>query len=472
MTLPPYRPLSKEIPYQDPLHLFSFFAETPWSLFLDSARIIKSSAQYSFIATEPFLTLESKGKTLFLNNKKQQGDPFSCLKILLKKFSLDSHKDLPPFQGGAAGYFSYELCHQIETLPPAKESKEQFSDMALGFYDLVIAFDHSLEQAWIFSSGYPKLDISSRKLHAKKRCAEILKKISTSKNSPSLSKSLKKTSSTKTIKSNFSRKTYEQATQRVIDYIYSGDVFEVNLSQKFSSLLPHEISAFQLYCHLRQLNAAPFAAYLCYSDTIIASSSPERFLRVRNGHVETRPIKGTRPRGNSKEEDEFLAKQLLTSEKDRAENIMIVDLMRNDLSRICHHDSIQVPQLCALESHPTVHQLVSIVQGQLQNKYDLVDLLKATFPGGSISGAPKVRAMEIITELEPSPRGPYCGSIGYLGFDQSMDTSITIRTYVIKDRSVTFQAGGAIVADSTPSQEYEETLDKAWALRETLLQLA
>jgi para-aminobenzoate synthetase component 1 len=252
--------------------------------------------------------------------------------------------------------------------------------------------------------------------------------------------------------------------QKVIDYILAGDIFEANISQRFKADLPAGLAPFDLYRRLREINPAPFAAYLNFKDTQLASASPERFLKLSAGYVETRPIKGTRPRGKSEEEDATLARELVASEKDWAENVMIVDLLRNDLSRVCENHSVQVPQLCGLESYPSVHHLVSVVTGRLRSGMGALDLLKAAFPGGSITGAPKLRAMEIIAELEPTRRGPYCGSVAYLGFDGALDSSIIIRSFCIRQGQVSFQAGGAVVADSVPRQEQEEVLAKAGAL--------
>ncbi|MFZ1427679.1 MAG: aminodeoxychorismate synthase component I, partial [Geminicoccaceae bacterium] len=268
--------------------------------------------------------------------------------------------------------------------------------------------------------------------------------------------------------SNFTATGYEAAVQRVVDYILAGDIFQANLSQRFLAELPAGMDAWGLYRRLRRRNPAPFAAFLDFEGVQLASASPERFLELRGRQVETRPIKGTRPRGATPETDRQLGAELLASAKDRAENVMIVDLLRNDLSRVCRDHTVLTPELCVLESFATVHHLVSTVTGELRDGLDAVDLLRATFPGGSITGAPKIRAMEIIAELEPSARGPYCGSIGWLGFDGWMDTSITIRTFAIKGRRVAFQAGGGIVADSEPAAEYAETLDKARALIEAL----
>ena len=264
--------------------------------------------------------------------------------------------------------------------------------------------------------------------------------------------------------SNFTRGDYQAAVARVVEYIWAGDVFQVNLSQRFRAELPADFDRFDFYRRLRAANPAPFAAYLGFGDVTIVSSSPERFVKIDGDAVETRPIKGTRPRGASADADAALAQELRESEKDLSENVMIVDLLRNDLSRVCRDHTVEVPELCALESYATVHHLVSTVTGRLEDGKGPVDLLRAAFPGGSITGAPKVRAMEIIAELEPTRRGPYCGAIGYIGFDGAMDTSIAIRIVAFKDDAAVFQVGGGIVADSEPAAEYDETLDKARAM--------
>jgi para-aminobenzoate synthetase component 1 len=265
------------------------------------------------------------------------------------------------------------------------------------------------------------------------------------------------------VRSNFTRSGYLEAVARVIEYIFAGDIFQANLSQRLQARLVG--TPFELYRRLRQCNPAPFAAYLDFGRVVVASSSPERFLRVHDGRaVETRPIKGTRPRGVGPEHDAALALALAESDKDRAENVMIVDLLRNDLSRVCRPGTVRVPELFALEHYQTVHHLVSTVVGELAPEHGPVDLLRAAFPGGSITGAPKVRAMQIIAELEPTRRAVYCGSIGYLSVTGALDTSIVIRTYLLLGRDVYFQVGGGIVADSDPEEEYRETLDKACGL--------
>jgi para-aminobenzoate synthetase component I len=254
---------------------------------------------------------------------------------------------------------------------------------------------------------------------------------------------------------------------RVIEYIFAGDIFQANLSQRLEA--PLVGTPLELYRRLRSRNPAPFSAYLDFGELVVASASPERFLRVEDGHVEARPIKGTRPRGVGPEHDAALALALAESDKDRAENVMIVDLLRNDLSRVCEPGSVRVPELFALEHYATVHHLVSTVVGDLVPTQDAADLLRAAFPGGSITGAPKVRAMQVIAELEPTRRGVYCGAIGYWSVTGALDTSIVIRTHLVLGDVVYFQAGGGIVADSEPEQEYRETFDKARGLIAALL---
>ncbi len=449
-------PLFREINYQNPLQIFHYFASHQGAVFLDSASLMQDCGRYSFIAIDPFYTLQSKNDKI--------DNPFQQLRDELKKFPLLFHEGMPPFQGGVVGYFAYDLCHHLEVLPLTTDDMF-FPDMVIGFYDLVMAFDHETQRAWIFSSGYPLQKKAERQKRAAQRCDWLYSELGKIPLMPDVSTAV---CDAHQIVANFSQDTYEDAVRIVIEYILSGDIFEANISQRFKTELPPGLSAFELYRRLRAINAAPFAAYLCFGDTVIASASPERFLKLADKQVETRPIKGTRPRGMNAEDDMQYANALLSSEKDHAENIMIVDLLRNDLSRVCENHSVQVPQLCGLESYATVHHLVSVVKGILKSEYDVIDLLQAAFPGGSITGAPKIRAMEIIAEIESNQRGPYCGSVGYIGFNGDFDSSIAIRTYAIKNNQVTFQVGGAVVADSNPRQEYIETLTKANALLRAL----
>lgn len=458
-------PLCKKILYQDPVTMFALFAKQEGALFLDSAQLMPECGRYSFIAIDPFLTFSSKNGEIFLNKEKKEGDPLQELVAQFAAFSLASHPGLPPFQGGVAGFFAYDLYQHIEKIIGTQLDDMQFPDLALGFYDLVIAFDQELKKAWIFSSGFPLKEEKARFKHAEERCDALIQQLKTPGLLPQYEGAI---CQEQDIHANFSSDSYQAAVNKVKNYILEGDIFEANISQQFRAVWPNNVEPFDLYQRLRNINPATFSAYFCFEGTVIASASPERFLKLVQHKVETRPIKGTRPRGKTEQEDKQWSEELLHSEKDHAENVMIVDLLRNDLSRVCEDHSVRVPQLCGLESYATVHHLVSVVTGTLQKQFNAIDLLRASFPGGSITGAPKIRAMEIIAEIEPTKRGPYCGSMGYIGFDGNMDTSIIIRTFAIKNNWVTFQAGGAIVADSDPLEEYKETLTKANALRRAL----
>jgi para-aminobenzoate synthetase component 1 len=458
-------PEKREIPYQDPLPIFANFAKEEGVVFLDSAQLRENCGRYSFIAIDPFLSLASKNSHIELNGQVVLGDPFQILEREFLKYPLVSEPNLPPFQGGAAGFFSYDLYQHLENIDSKQIDDIEFPDLMMGFYDLVIAFDHHAKRAWIFSSGYPELEASARLERAKARINWLQEKIN---HSSPLSHFSKITLPPDKITTNFSAEEYHAAVRQVIEAILAGDIFEANISQRFKAFLPDGLSAFDLYRRLRLINPAPFASYMQFKNMVIASASPERFLKLLDNQVEARPIKGTRPRGKTSVEDAQLADELRQSAKDQAENVMIVDLLRNDLSRVCDDHSVQVTQLCGLESYPAVHHLVSVIIGRLKTSLNAIDLLRATFPGGSITGAPKVQAMKVIAEIEPTRRGPYCGCIGYIGFNGTMDTSITIRTLAIKNNTLIFQAGGAITADSDPKEEYDEVLAKANALYKAL----
>jgi para-aminobenzoate synthetase component 1 len=329
-------------------------------------------------------------------------------------------------------------------------------DAVLHFFDVVLAFDHLEDRAWLISSGWPEPDPDRRARRAIERAEFFLDRLEGARTPPDRG-SLPVTRWS----SNFTKQSYAEAVRKVIGYILDGDIFQANIAQRFTASLPARFDPFDFYRVLRATNPATFGALLKFDGLTIASSSPERFFTVRGGQVETRPIKGTAKRSDDPATDLALAEELLASEKDRAENVMIVDLLRNDLSRVCRPHSVQVPVLCGLESYAAVHHLVSVVQGELAEGKTAVDLLAACFPGGSITGAPKIRAMEIITEIERYARQIYCGSIGYFGFDGSADLNIAIRTVMLRDHTATFQAGGGITALSDPVAEYEETLTKA-----------
>lgn len=455
-----------EIPFLDPLTAFAAFAEEPFAVFLDSALAGERGGRYSFIAVEPFETLLSKDGRIEQAGGSFAGDPFEALRGELARHSMETVAGIPPFQGGAAGYFAYDLCHHLEKLPKLGPEEPAFPDLVVGLYDAVVAFDNLERRAWIVSSGYPEREPEARERRAKARAEAIRARVGAAPGASFPGERARDAPGwTSPIwHADCERRAYEAKVGRVIDYIYAGDIFQANLSREIRARLPAGLHPFRLYARLRALNPAPFAAYLGFGEVAIASSSPERFLRVSDGWVETRPIKGTCRRGETPERDRELAQSLLASEKDRAENVMIVDLLRNDLSRVCRAHTVEARELCVLETFATVHHLTSTVVGRLNPRATPVDLLRAAFPGGSITGAPKIRAMQIIAELEGRPRGPHFGSIGYIGFDGAMDSNIAIRTVAIKDATMTIRVGGGIVADSDPGREFEETEAKAEAL--------
>lgn len=454
--------LIQEISYGDPARMFRPFAPFPGSLLLESAQQLPQIGRYSFLMADPWQVITSqKGKT-YLNNQLHSMDFFDLLQAQLIHHSLPPLEDLPPFQGGVAGYLGYEMGHLLEDLPKALTTEGEMPDAWFGFYDVLLAFDHEQKRAWIISTGLPESGQAAQQ-RAQQRLQWMKLTLELEVPTP-----FQKTWRPLEVTSDVSEADYCATVQQVIDHIIAGDIYQANYSRRLRATLPQQATAYDLYERLREVNAAPFAAFIHTPTGIIASASPERFLKLNQKQVETKPIKGTRRRSSDPVADQQAAEELLASEKDRAENMMIVDLMRNDLSRVCKPHTIQVPRLLALESYATVHHLVTTVVGELEDNYDAVDLLKATFPGGSITGAPKIRSMEIITALEGRARGPFYGAIGYLGFSGVMDTNIVIRTFVIQGKQVTFQVGGGIVADSTPQQEYDESTTKALGLIKAL----
>jgi len=447
---------------------FEAFVGQPFSFFLDSGMDPGKLGRYSFMGSDPFLVLKSRGDTVSLISEGveeiKRGNPFDMLGELLEVYSLDGSQTVIPFTGGAVGYFSYDLCHFIERLPTTAVDDLNLPECYLAFYDAVVAFDHLEGKAYLAATGFPELEESQRKRRAEEKLKELKNRMLNFVQ-PSNDKVATSEGSI-VLKSNFSHEAYLKAVATARDYICAGDIFEVNLSQRFESDL--SMPPYELYKRLRKINPAPFANYFNFDGVSIVGSSPERFLKVRGDWVETRPIKGTRPRGKTPEEDKVLAQELLASIKDRAENMMIVDLERNDIGRVCRYGTVKVTELAILETYPTVFHLTSTVVGQLSEGKSHIDLLKATFPGGSITGAPKVRAMEIIDELEPTRRSVYTGSLGYLSFGGDMDLDIVIRTMIIKGGRAYFQVGGAVVYDSEPEAEYVETLDKGRALIQAL----
>lgn len=465
--LPLVQELSEVPSIEAALHAFS---DWPDLILFESALRRDALGRYSYLTADPV-------RTFSIERPKFGLDPFREIRDALApaERQIESISGLPPFQGGAAGLLSYELGGCFERLPAAKWDEFRLPALQVGLYDWVLAWDHTQNRAWVIcqnvDEGRPAADrmaAVNSKIIQPRPVANVAsvphRRVTEAASFP--------LPGCPGVISDFSREGYLRAVEKVREYIFAGDIFQANLSQRL--LIESDDSPLAIYQRLRECNAAPFAGFFQHDDWAIVSASPERFIKVDDGIVTTRPIKGTRRRRIGPEADLFSRDELRQSDKDVAENVMIVDLLRNDLSRVCEPGSVSVPQLCTVESYETVQHLVSEVQGRLDRRStldsgtavsgrrpDLWDLLRATFPGGSITGAPKVRAMEIIAELEPTARGPYCGTLFFAGFDGTLDSSILIRTFVCRGGFVQCSVGGGIVAQSHPVREYEETLHKA-----------
>jgi len=458
-----FPPLYKRLPYQaDSRHYFERIRHLSWPVLLDSTQNTNQDNRYDIMAADPFITLSSTDTHTVITNIDEEQiisaqDPFYLLQQQLNKYPPQQTTDLP-FCGGAIGHFGYDLGRRIETMPTIAQDNEQAPHMLVGLYDWAIITDHEKQQSYLASfSMHPQ---------TQQRWAHLLDLIG--KPQPQVARAKMSVSGPLTSQLDFER--YQIAFNKIKRYIHNGDCYQVNLAKRF------EVNAdgdpWHAYTLLRQQNAAPFSAFFSTPELTLLSSSPERLLKVHNRHVETKPIKGTRKRDLSDPiRDKALATELSRSVKDRAENLMIVDLLRNDLGKVCVPGSIDVPKPFALESFATVHHLVSTITGHLAEQQNALSLLRACFPGGSITGAPKLRAMEIIEELEPERRGAYCGSIAYIGFDGNMDSNILIRTLVYNRHKLRLWAGGGIVADSNLEDEYQEVHDKAAALLALIEQL-
>jgi para-aminobenzoate synthetase component I len=428
------------------LKLFSFFAEQPWAMLLDSAAQEHANSRYDILVTAPLATLEAKDGICQLSDDNGchafSDDPFTVLDAALKRYFPDSCDSALPFVGGAVGYFGYDLGRYVEKLPTLAQADIKLPDLAVGIYSQAVILDKQQQQLW-FVDYQGQAETAWKKFYARLQ------------QPAALNSTFQLTSGWQ---ANMDKAGYTKRFNQIQQYLLSGDCYQVNLTQRFSATYSGD--EWQAYLMLRDKNAAPFSAFIRLPHGAVLSISPERFLQLHNGNVETKPIKGTRPRGLCPMTDKIEAENLRLSEKDRAENVMIVDLLRNDLGKVCLPGSVAVPSLFAIESFPAVHHLVSTVTGVLAPPHRACDLLRGAFPGGSITGAPKVRAMEIIEQLEPQRRSVYCGAIGYINSNDDMDTNIAIRTLMCSEGQIYCQAGGGIVADSEVNSEYQETLDK------------
>ena len=440
-----------------PSDLTDWFAKIqhlPFAMLLDSAAEEHPNSRYDILVADPFLTLVARGLECQItevasNTTTQlQSPPFALLKQLQAEHfpPLENQGHPLPFMGGIAGFFGYDLGRSLEKLPSIAIDDVAVPDLAVGFYRWALVLDKATAQLWYVDIAEPAQDTWPRREAWFQQQAKHQRAVQ-----PAFSL-------TSAWQANMNKPEYLQKFQSIQQYLQSGDCYQINLAQRFSA--HYQGDEWQAYLHLRMRNAAPFSAFIRLADCVILSISPERFIEVNQRRVETKPIKGTKPRFADPHEDAQSAEALRTSPKDRAENVMIVDLLRNDLGKVCRPGTVKVPHLFAIETFPAVHHLVSTITGELATDQHAIDALAAAFPGGSITGAPKVRAMQIIEELEPHRRSIYCGSIGYLSAHGHMDTNIAIRTLVCANNTMYAWAGGGIVADSVGESEYQETFDK------------
>ena len=462
-------PLVRAIECFDPLDLLPALARLRHPFLLHSS-LNDDAGRWSFFGAEPFEFYEGAGYDTGV----------ARWRALSERMRTENHDATAiPFTGGAVGWWSYDFGRRLERWPGVAADDLGLPDVALGLYDVVGAFDHSSRQAWLFSSGLP-FDGPQRDERAAQRLCEFESRLW---ERPAIEPLVLRPGSRAIAKSTFSRAEYLEAVRLVQDHIASGDIYQANLSQRWTLpiggikgvLQPEPLgfaqmmnAAVGLHAALDERSPSPFAAFVGGDDFAIVSGSPERFLELRAGRVETRPIKGTRPRGEDAAADARLRAELLASEKDRAENIMIVDVLRNDLGRVCETGSVRPLRLCELEAFPQVFHLTSTIEGRLRRELDAFDLLRACFPGGSITGAPKLRAIEILEAIEPVRRHIYTGSIGYIDWSGDADWNIAIRTALVTPEAIHFSAGGGVTADSDPQAEYEETLHKIAGLGESL----
>ncbi|MDR5710423.1 MAG: aminodeoxychorismate synthase component I [Armatimonadota bacterium] len=454
-----------------PAAVLEALPKEPGRVLLESSGGPEDLCLYSFATARPFAILTGRGDRYVLRTARSRsaftGCPFAALQQVVESFDAGLPRgqmglaeplaDWTTFAGGGIGYLSYDLGRRVERLPTLARDDLGLPELWIAWYDAAVVLDHRRQEATVVGRVLP-----GRERAVADHVRFLLRALEAAAERPEQNSAL--LPERPALRSTFTRQAYEAAVRRAIAYIRAGDIFQVNLSQRFCA--PWLLDPWLLYRRLRRINPAPFAAFLEGGRWAVASASPERFLRVDplTRRVETRPIKGTRPRGKIPEEDARYAHNLLASEKDLAELVMIVDLERNDLGRVCEYGTVGVPELRRLEAYPTVWHTVAVVEGKLRPGIGPRQLLRATFPGGSITGAPKVRAMEIIEELEPVRRGVYTGAIGWLGWDGALDLNIAIRTFVVKSGVAYFHTGGGIVADSDPAAEYEETLAKALGL--------
>ncbi|MCS7185356.1 MAG: anthranilate synthase component I [Armatimonadota bacterium] len=456
---------------ETPVSAFLKLAQSDYAFLLESVEGGEHVARYSFLGTQPLLLFRSKDDTVLIEREgslqvhrlQQNEDPLHVLKNVMGQFRFSPFGDLPRFCGGFVGYIGYDMVRFFERLPDQTVDDLQLPDCYLMLADTLVIFDHLKRKMRILVNASTKGDPAKAYDAAIERIDGIIHRLRTAtinaySNAPSVAQT-----SPIAVTSNFTREGFETIVERAKEYIAAGDIIQVVLSQRFQ--VSTNAVPFNIYRALRSINPSPYMFYLSFGDLKLIGSSPEILVSCFGTKVVTRPLAGTRPRGRSPEEDEALEKELLADPKERAEHIMLVDLGRNDLGRVCKIGTVKTTELMQIERYSHVMHIYSTVEGELDtSRYDVFDALRATFPAGTVTGAPKIRAMEIIEELEPTKRGPYAGSVGYFSFNGNMDMAITIRTIVLKGNNAFVQAGAGIVADSVPEREFQETVNKAKAL--------
>ena len=452
----------------DPSLAFQHAASTGPALLLESGRHHSLTGRYSFIGVAPRLEVQADRSSLTVTHddgrRERHTDlaPWTAVCRLARQHRAQPAPELPPFTGGFAGYVSYEARHWFERLPQRAADDLGLPWLHWAWWNDVVAVDHVRHCTWIISNAWPEGDPARSLQHARDRVERLTDRVCMAAHAPQASSELAPRAGTR-LAPQISQTAFETMVRRAQAAIRTGDIYQANLAQRFSGRLAAD--PWQLYRSLRSINPSPFACFVRLGRVTIAGGSPERLLRVQDGVADTRPIAGTRPRGATAQENLHQAVELILSEKERAEHIMLVDLERNDLGRVCDYGSVRVDELMAIEAYSHVLHIVSNVRGRLRPSADALDAFAALFPGGTITGAPKVRAMEIIDALEPVARGPYTGAVGYIGAAGAADFNIIIRSFVIADGQAHVHVGAGIVADSDPSREYAETLAKGAALQ-------
>jgi anthranilate synthase component 1 len=461
-------PIYQEIidDFDTPVSAYLKLGNTNDSFLLESVEGGETLGRYSFIGFNPFLKLVCQNEEIVVEGEFNQtiskvDNPLKILRQIISQYKLAPVPGLPPFHGGAIGYLSYDCISYFEKIPRQGKNDLNLPEMIFLFTDVLVIFDHLKHRVKVLTNARVN---SADPIKAYDKAISTIVQTVNHLRKPVSIKPLAPKPETKinSVQANMPKSQFIKAVEKSKEYIFAGDILQVVISQRFS--LPITVKPFQIYRLLRTINPSPYLGFLKFKETTLIASSPEPLVKVNGSQVITRPIAGTRPRGKTDEADKALEKELLTDEKEAAEHIMLVDLGRNDLGRVCRPGTVKIDDLMFIERYSHVMHIVSQVSGQLKERRDAFDVLESAFPAGTVSGAPKIRAMEIISELEPTLRGPYAGVFGYFSFSGNLDSGITIRTIVIKDKVAYVQAGAGIVADSDPEREYQETVNKAMAL--------